>query len=496
MTTNEKRIKILSYNTHLFHESGGKLAPVWADELRRNKIADYLRECDYDVVCLCEVWTNSDRDYFREKSGFKYGYYKSTHALNQGDGLIILSRYPIYFPSLVTYDRPSIKDVLRVKDEYLSNKGFIKACIKVDDTFSFRVFFTHTQADDDKCDIRESQFRQIQADLHNFYPELPAIVLGDLNVPAVDGSGNTDEYEKLIKNFDTLKDTAAIFDADNPGNTCDPEKNVLAKKFKQTYPARYDYILSSKQGWKVDNIEVLTQWTITLNHDPDGQVLSMIDPDRINIGNSRAFTVPCSDHYPLLATLTLTEPASFAVPVYDSRTDAYEAAKRMCASSSASTANVITIDNNSEYTLELLGDFTIHGEFRNTAPAIIPPGKSAAALHINTPWGMEDSEGGFIMRVAGMDADLLCIFIARYALTSKNRIFVAIRPKDNWKLPADEHLRKHFDGLAENDGKKNYMNDTRECAVLANPETKVNFMLECSQETSSITHNVFVFRHA
>jgi len=222
----------------------------------------------------------------------------------------------------------------------------------------------------------------------------------------------------------------------------------------------------------------------------------MIDPDRINIGDSRSFTVPCSDHYPLLATLTLTAPATFAVPVYDNRTDAYEAAKRMCASSSASTANVITIDNNSDYTLELLGDFTIHGEFRNTVPTIIPPGKSAAALHINTPWGMEDSEGGFIMRVTGMDADLLCIFIARYAPTSKNRIFVAIRQKDNWKLPADEHLKKHFDGLAENDGKKNYMNDTRECAVLANPETKVKFLLECSQETSSITHNVFVFRHA
>lgn len=496
MATTEKKIKILAYNTHLFHESGAKLAPVWADEPRRNKIAEYLRECDYDVVCLCEVWTNSDRDFFREKSGFKYGYYKSTHALNQGDGLIVLSKYPIYFSGFVTYDRPSIKDVLRVKDEYLSNKGFIKACIKVDDSFSFRVFFTHTQADDDKGDIRETQFRQIQADLHNFYPELPAVVLGDLNVPAKDGSGGSDEYNKVCEIFSDLNDAATKFAPSDSGYTCDPNTNVLAKKFKQTYPARYDYIFSSKNDWKIDNIHILKEWTITLDHDPDGQVISMIDPDRINVGKSRSFTVPCSDHYPFLATLTLTRPASLAVPVYDNRTDAYEAAKRMRASSSASTANVVTIDNNSDYALELLGDFTIHGEFRNTVPAIIPPGKSAAALHINTPWATEDSEGGFVLRVKGMDADLLCVFIARYMPTSKNRIFVAIRQKDNWKFPADDSLKKHFDGLAENNGKGNYMNDTRECASLTHADTKVKFMLECSQETSSITHDVFVFRYA
>ncbi len=396
-------VHVLTYNTHLFGRTiAGAFGQYHHDDERLDRIIENIRLQDFDIVCLCEVWKTSYKQKLIDRLDDVYGfhYHASSGGERIGDGLIVLSKFYLFDPVFERFK--SLADT-----DAMSQKGVLSLCFHVDLHRTLRLFFTHTQAEDRESRVRWSNLKQIKNKVDSYHPGASALVLGDLNVPAVDDNGNSDEYDALLKLFPEFDDYWVLLHPGSPGHTCDPVRNGLAKKFKQTYSARYDYILGPSKDAKVSEVEVITEWRTVVNG---------------------AGEMDCSDHYPLRARLELGPETRTILPVYDSLAEAEAAARVLKGRYGDGISNLLVLTNESEYELELVQFRSWNGSFHQQPSIIVPPRKFAAGFHHHPDGESEQSAGGFVMLVRELDVTIFCGFIARWVPgLSKNKSYVEVQ---------------------------------------------------------------------
>ncbi len=273
------KLKVVTYNTHLFGDEGAGLFPQFADRARAAYIADRLRLEDADVIGLQEVWDEELADAIVQRAGYPHHYYNNAHDeaddfLNSG--LLLLSKSPLVNASLTFYrDEVSISDcdffdpLCPIKNptkpwecfnifnckSYLdgfASKGFLQATV-FKNGFQIGIFITHTQAEHHKDGVnaRRKQLEQLGSQIRKYISENPAaevILMGDFNVIAgsedynnslLPQTGLRDMYPNLAPCPDTSQDQA----------TCDFNRNDLARLFGNTEfdcnNQRLDYVLYS-----------------------------------------------------------------------------------------------------------------------------------------------------------------------------------------------------------------------------------------------------------
>jgi endonuclease/exonuclease/phosphatase family metal-dependent hydrolase len=268
------KLKVVTYNTHLFGDEGAERFPTFADRARAAYIAEWLRLEDADVIGLQEVWDEELADAIVQLAGYPHHYYNNDHDelddfLNSG--LLLLSKYPLVNPSLTFYrDEVSISDCVfsdplcPVKNPtepwkccipYLdgfSSKGIAQATI-FKNGFQLGIFITHTQAEHHQAgvDARRKQLEQLGSQIQEYRSHNPAaevIAMGDFNVIA--GSG--DYYDSLLRHTglrDTYSNLAPCLDMLLHQMTCVHKQNDLARFFENTAfdcdDKRLDYVLYS-----------------------------------------------------------------------------------------------------------------------------------------------------------------------------------------------------------------------------------------------------------
>ncbi|HEY9432087.1 MAG TPA: endonuclease/exonuclease/phosphatase family protein [Blastocatellia bacterium] len=268
------KLKVVTYNTHLFGDEGAGRFPTFADRARAAYIADWLRLEDADVIGLQEVWDEELADAIVQRAGYQHHYYNNDHDelddfLNSG--LLLLSKYPLVNPSLTFYrDEVSISDCVfsdplcPVKNPtepwkccipYLdgfASKGIAQATI-FKNGFQLGIFITHTQAEHHQAGVnaRRKQLEQLGSQIQEyraFNPGAEVIAMGDFNVIA----GSDDYFNSLLRHTglrDTYSNLAPCLDISLHQATCAHKQNDLARFFDNTAfdcdDKRLDYVLYS-----------------------------------------------------------------------------------------------------------------------------------------------------------------------------------------------------------------------------------------------------------
>ncbi len=239
-----KRLKVLTYNTHLF---GDTLGPDFEDDRRAVQIADKISAEDADIVALQELWDGDlvDKIISKIEDIYYYHWTGETDEIDDvlGAGLMLLSKYPINV-KVVHYENES--SFLDGFDAWAS-KGHMHTFIDVDG-FPLYVFNTHLDASGKALE----QVEELGA--YIYWTRFPTpghgiIVMGDFNLPK--------DYSPLsnhVSPYFAILDSLGVFDAFSAGcceEVCnaytDVPDNELRKIFNpdNEISQTIDYILYS-----------------------------------------------------------------------------------------------------------------------------------------------------------------------------------------------------------------------------------------------------------
>ncbi|WP_329903236.1 endonuclease/exonuclease/phosphatase family protein [Porphyromonas pogonae] len=355
LKTQSNTIKVATYNLHMF------LEPVlFEDGMRQKAIVDFVRKDlrSNDVLFFSEVWSDYVKNEMAEslKDIYPYSIHSNAVNINQGDGLLILSKFPIMENHFSVFRKGKGFD-------WFTPKGFHKTRFSTP-YGDFYSFFTHTQADEDKAGTRKMQFEQMKQSMQDLNG-VPAMIVGDLNVIG-DVSA---EYKDIVKGFfSNFKDSYRETNPDttkSPGFSYDNTINDLADYFfpVKKYGAsrqRLDYFLVS------DGLE---------------PVSAAINNRCMYNSPSLHKEAPCSDHYALEATLLLKKKIQL-----DNKYTAnnYEEAKRnidgfLSSYGTGSTARII-VHNKTKEDLLFKNKTSWYNSTFYTSPTSIPAGKYGVVL--------------------------------------------------------------------------------------------------------------------
>jgi endonuclease/exonuclease/phosphatase family metal-dependent hydrolase len=169
--------------------------PLGGDETRYADIVDAMGE--YDVVTIQEAFTQAARDALRGAPfpHQKFGNFGELPGARLGDGLVVLSRYPIVSTAFTTYDDCFWTDCL-------ARKGVLLVRLDVDGV-EVDVYTTHLQSmldDSDGRSVRAGQVKEFNSFVSRTSRGNPSLLLGDFNARAsqytvtaiVDGLGVRD----------------------------------------------------------------------------------------------------------------------------------------------------------------------------------------------------------------------------------------------------------------------------------------------------------------
>ena len=308
-------VKIISYNVHLFGGlssvtlSGmGQVAKIIHDDEQRLAALDLaLSHCGADIVCLQELWSDSYKGRLTRTLShiYPYSYYQPfgdyVHlSVKQiGSGLLLLSKHPVVNANFTAFARLSGEDKF-------ADKGVMCALVNVagpDGLYPLVVVSTHTQAGTGEAAVqaRSDNINDIVGALNRFKfslpvadaSRLPQVITGDLNVVAETRSGDhTGEYRILSRELGAIRftDLAASLYPDrqqHPLFTSDPDRNSLIPLFDPDdhTPGRLDYLFTRNIAVEGSSFQVGLDWTYS--------------------GTQGA--VDISDHYPISASIILTE---------------------------------------------------------------------------------------------------------------------------------------------------------------------------------------------
>lgn len=154
---------------------------------RRDAIARRLRASSYDLVALQEVWLERDAEFLRRGSGLPHHARLTGEGL-LGDGLLILSRFPILQTRRLTFRcRPPSLSILH-RAEFLAAKGAVLARVQTP-WGSLDVYDVHLAADYPSVSNREvrlAQLFELFLMIERHSSGRAFVILGDLNSQAGD----------------------------------------------------------------------------------------------------------------------------------------------------------------------------------------------------------------------------------------------------------------------------------------------------------------------
>lgn len=175
-----------------------------------DQICSEIRRLSPDVVGLCEVFANDERDRIRGAVRDTYPYYRQgpdEADLESDGGLLVLSKHPLLAAGFTIYrdcDGP----------DCFANKGMIHIRVQGPGWPSaIDLFHTHAQdisTDDGEQALYHQLFAMYKFMYESADPALPAIVMGDINVPAEVPR----HYQELLKKLIGVRDCWTI--AGNP----------------------------------------------------------------------------------------------------------------------------------------------------------------------------------------------------------------------------------------------------------------------------------------
>ncbi|HZI44800.1 MAG TPA: endonuclease/exonuclease/phosphatase family protein, partial [Ilumatobacter sp.] len=152
-----------------------------------------IRQQRPDVVGLCEVFADDEREQIRGDLAADYPFFvegPDEDDLESDGGLLLLSRHPFLVTSDLIY-----RDC--AGDDCFANKGVLHVRVQPPGPAAYDLFYTHMQnIDEDEGD--DTLYSQLSV-LHGMMqrdadPGVPALVFGDLNIPATAAN----HYQQLI----------------------------------------------------------------------------------------------------------------------------------------------------------------------------------------------------------------------------------------------------------------------------------------------------------
>ena len=249
---------------------------VWGLYISRNRqirmkaIAEQLRNSDYSIIGLQEVWIRKDYEYLAEEmsSTFPYSYYFKSGQM--GSGMVTFSKYPIkqamFHRFLLNGQAHHIWH-----GDWWSGKGVGLTRIQISENFSVNYYNTHLHAEYNKeseayLGHRISQMQQLFqfVQMSSAVPETEKfmnIVAGDLNT--YPGCFSFDLFLKQDNIIGTkMMDSAVVYakdnniDFDSIDSTFNVNGNTYSKDAKPEQ--RIDYVLySGSQNFKINKYFVM-----------------------------------------------------------------------------------------------------------------------------------------------------------------------------------------------------------------------------------------------
>jgi len=312
--THKANLKIYAQNMGLFPKDLLGL-PIAIDPLYKGterdrslqKLINVLREQEFDIVGLSEMWVKSDREKILNELRNVYKHH--LEGPDEGDlerfngGLLFLSRHKIIQSNTSIYRQC-------VGEDCFANKGALHARIQVKGLpCSIDVFLTHTQGPEpaigktsEAAEVIRQQIRHLSAFIQSCRDTLsPALLMGDLNV---DGLNDPNQYKFLVSQLGDSTDLKPVFMSGNIKDkrfeaTSENEQEKISSFNKDNNPrSEKDF---ERFGKKAQRLDYFFSWqgTIFQSNYPD------FDRRVVNYQSSKDRDM--SDHYGIetrLSTVT------------------------------------------------------------------------------------------------------------------------------------------------------------------------------------------------
>ena len=167
-------LRILTFNVRMIPETWDDFCCDYPNDVRATYLAQHIRDGDYDVVVLCEVFDEDSREAFVTELSGKFPNYveKVEDGAMEDSGLMLFSRYPFQYLPHHVYEECSV-DAFKNGTEWTEVASILyDACdswdcdsdkavalVRIKNPGSGRVVtivFTHTQASygDGDCTVR------------------------------------------------------------------------------------------------------------------------------------------------------------------------------------------------------------------------------------------------------------------------------------------------------------------------------------------------------
>lgn len=348
----ESNVKVITYNTHLYLS-----AALFRDADRQKELIKYVNNhWNADVIVLTEVWNDESKNEIANatKSNFPYDVHTDTGPLNLGDGIVVLSKFPINKQKFEVFNDA-------VGWDYFSYKGFWELELETREGTALYLYATHLQADDFNSSTRTLQINQIYKSMQDKL-NYPMLLVGDLNIPS-----GTSEHQNFLYKLPFLSDPvpwkSTDFDTYN-------YHNRLAYHFSSSDKtiSRYDYINYSKRDFT-----------------PVAGSLKMERPKYSTSIAGENVMLDVSDHYPLEVTYKLrTSKTPELSGVYSSMSEANAALSKMKNDYGNGVSALTSIQNNTNTNL-YLNTYKSYNEgvFYTKPSPRIPPGKIGVFLSVH-----------------------------------------------------------------------------------------------------------------
>ncbi|XP_047121711.1 putative neutral sphingomyelinase [Schistocerca piceifrons] len=267
---------------------------------RITALADHLATCDYDFVCLQELWSEYDYHFIKEKTVDSLPYSHYFHSGVLGSGLCVLSRFPIEDVFFHQWPMNGYMHKLQHGD-WFGGKGIGVCRIQLEDVY-VNVYTAHLHAEYNPSNDEYLAHRVLQAlDAAQFVRLTAAgsdvaILGGDLN--ALPG----DLAQRIICLYAELEDSCCVAHPmethKNFGTNETAANSYTGKKVAREQP----------EGKRIDYIMFRTSSRVKVERVQYKHPL----PDRVP---QHSFSY--SDHDAVLATLELSVMSPEAQPQID-----------------------------------------------------------------------------------------------------------------------------------------------------------------------------------
>ncbi|XP_059490809.1 putative neutral sphingomyelinase [Neocloeon triangulifer] len=220
--------------------------------VRMNAIANFLAQCSFDVICLQEVWSNSDYELIKNRVQDNLPYSHYFHSGVIGSGLCIFSRYPIIDSLFHQWAVNGYVHKIQHGD-WFGGKG-VGLCRILVGEHHVNVYTAHLHAEYDRENDEYLAHRVVQAfDTAQFIklsssPHEISVVAGDLNTEPYDNAFH------IIKHVPGLHDCQDYKSEELMTNEAKSNNYRLMTAASPTAPGkRIDFILfKPPQGVSVD----------------------------------------------------------------------------------------------------------------------------------------------------------------------------------------------------------------------------------------------------